>query len=77
MQLVEEAVKIKLAGIYTEIQVLRNQNKDQYYELELLKQYGRRNAIRVHSPKWVELPGEDTDKTVLTFFQNVLNLDIN
>ena len=34
-------------------------------ELDELKQYGRRNALRIHNPGWKERNDENTDKMVL------------
>ena len=75
--IVEEVVKSRLHVITSELEELREDYKDLYQELEHLKQYGRRNAIRIYNPEWVELPGENTDDTVLKFFSETLSVDLD
>ena len=38
-------------------------------EVEELKQYGRRNAIRIYNPSWKEMKDENTDEPVVKMIQ--------
>ena len=44
---------------------LRVENHNLLQELDELKQYTRRNALRVYNPNWKESTSEDTDKRII------------
>ena len=43
-------------------------------EVEELKQYGRRNAVRIYNPSWKEMKDENTDELVVKMIQTDLKI---
>ena len=48
---------------------------DSINEIEQLKQYGRRKAVRINDPSCVELPSESTDDIVESFIKDTLEIE--
>ena len=65
-----EDMQCKISTMDSEITSLRN-------EIEELKQYSRRNALRVFNPDWRETDGEDTDNLILDMANDMMNLSLN
>ena len=80
--LLRESIAVPLEQISqntTRITQLETQVANLSIELDELRQYSRRNAIRIHND-WPETRGENTDEIVLDCIYNVLgirNIDID
>ena len=63
------ALKTELEGAQEEIVKLKGGLND-------LRQYSRRNSLRIYNPEWIEVPGEETDRMVLQLAWN-MGVNIN
>ena len=62
----DTAARAELKACRSELAQLKDDYKNLYQELEELKQYQRRNALRVLNPNWPENDEEDTDELILS-----------
>ena len=61
----DNVARAELKACKSELAQLKSEYNDLYLELEELKQYQRRNALRVMNPNWPENDDEDTDSLIL------------
>ena len=76
--LLEEANERRFQIVDERMSDMNNEIKELRKEVEQLKQYGRRNALRISAPDWKhESPDEDTDDMLLQLFNDRMGLRIN
>ena len=75
--MIETATNTRIDQLTSEVSDLTLEVKDLRRKLELLKQYGRRNALRIYNPRWPEVRDENTNALILNLAQEVLKVPLN
>ena len=75
--MIKTATNTRIDQLTSDVSELTREVKDLRRELELLKQYGRRNALRIYNPRWPAVRDENTDALIVNLAQEVLKVPLN
>ena len=75
--MIEDATNPHIHNLTSQVTELKTEMRDIRRELEELKQYGRRNALRIFNPRWPEVRDEDTDSLILDLANNILKIKLD